>query len=183
VTFWQRTPREVYSVYGEEEYLSENDIHASGQASQPPAEGEGSPLFTGGGSHSRSGRLLGLGLLLGVTVGAFGLVAVNAFRPRGAPTNGVVRGAQASAPGRPPATASARPGPAHRSQAFAVPGSATHAAAPPRVRPSRSRGLDSAKEGPSSGVQAPHPIQRLETEVSSRNVSRIPIDGEFDFER
>src|SRR5258708_36868221 len=93
VTFWQRTPREVYSVYGEEEYLSENDAHASGQASQPLAE-EGSPVFAGAGSrHSRSGRLLGLGMLLGVTVGALGLVAVNASRPPAPPANGTLRGA------------------------------------------------------------------------------------------
>jgi hypothetical protein len=182
VTFWQRTPRAVYSVYGEEEYLSENDAHASGQASQSLADGEGSPLFAGTGSHhSRSGRLLGLGLLLGVTVGALGLVVVNASRPHAAPANGVVRGAPASAPGHPPATASAKPGPAARSQAFAIPGSGTPATAPPQVRPSQSRVLNSGKAGLPSQVQAP--TQRLKTEVSTRNMPATPIDGEFDFER
>jgi hypothetical protein len=183
VTLWQRTPREIYSVYGEDEYLSEDDARASEQAPKPLAGAESSPPPAREGSHhSRSGRLLGLGLLIGVTVGALGLVAVNASRPHVSPANGVVRG-PASALTRPPATVYAKPGVGARRQAFAIPGSGARATVPPQVRPSQWRGLHLEKARPSSQVQAPHPIQPPTTETPARDAPRTAIEGEFDFER
>jgi hypothetical protein len=78
---WQRAPREVYRVYGEDEYLAAEDRPASEQpyASAADSIGEDSPSALvspiPGGLHP--GRLMGLGLLVGVTIGAVGLIVVN----------------------------------------------------------------------------------------------------------
>lgn len=93
MSLWRRAPRQVYRVYGEDEYLAEEHVadesedlrcvERSGlgenqaEVEVSPAVGGrkrgpevGSLSFTG----SRTPRLVGVGLLLGVTVGAAGLV-------------------------------------------------------------------------------------------------------------
>ncbi|MGA7704292.1 MAG: hypothetical protein WB998_05290, partial [Solirubrobacteraceae bacterium] len=91
MSLWRRTPRQVYRVYGEEEFLSEE--HTAGeaesfahpeQADSPGRAGspdETSPQTRGSeiggpavGVRSRTPRLVGVGLLLGVVVGVAGLV-------------------------------------------------------------------------------------------------------------
>ncbi len=79
---WRRTPRAVYRVYGEDEYLDD----------ETRVEGDTNPTF--GGEHasedrhtatyprprgSRSNRFVGIGLLVGVIVCVLGLVVVNAL--------------------------------------------------------------------------------------------------------
>ena len=75
MSLWRRAPRQVYCVYGEEEYLSEE--HAAGETELPrQMTGTGSfeqdPEITGemrsrAGSHTS--RLIWVGLLLGVMFG------------------------------------------------------------------------------------------------------------------
>jgi hypothetical protein len=74
VTLWKRAPRSVYSVYGEQEYLSGGDLDAGEQEPSLAIAYEPS-------SASRSTRLLGLGLLVGVILSAIALVALNASHP------------------------------------------------------------------------------------------------------
>jgi hypothetical protein len=73
MTFWKRAPRSVYSVYGEEEYLSEEPDAGAQQAS--PA------IVSEPRRASLSRGLLGFGLLLGVTLSAIALVALNYSHP------------------------------------------------------------------------------------------------------
>jgi len=109
MSLWHRAPREVYRVYGEDEYLDDGGESAeyvgsgedgvSGEATESakPAEHATSVGYAGSaeahrsaqnravGRHpvsstshrSHSGRLVGVGLLVGVTVGTLGLIALN----------------------------------------------------------------------------------------------------------
>lgn len=79
MSLWRRAPRQVYRVYGEDEYLAEEHVAADteflGEAEDPRSYESGSEIRTA--AHptgSRTSRLVGVGLLLGVTVGAAGLV-------------------------------------------------------------------------------------------------------------
>lgn len=78
---WLRAPREVYRVYGEDEYLEGEDGSASEQprvsAGDSIEEDSHVALASATSRGSRQGRLIGLGLLVGVTVGAVGLLVVN----------------------------------------------------------------------------------------------------------
>lgn len=109
MTLWRRAPREVYRVYGEDEYLDEDASSSGAEESSTPLVAEESwtpPVAeeswthpSGERSHqaavhghvgdryamvespedrSRAGRLVGLGLLVGVIVSAAALVALNA---------------------------------------------------------------------------------------------------------
>ena len=109
MTLWRRAPREVYRVYGEDEYLAEDSSSSGAEESWTPLVAEESwtpPVAeqswthpSGERSHqaavhehvgdryavvespadrSRAGRLVGLGLLVGVIVSAAALVALNA---------------------------------------------------------------------------------------------------------
>ena len=98
MTLWHRAPREVYRVYGQDEYLADDALSADDESFAPHAAEESWAPPTGKESHrtpthahaayqhsavappshsSRSGRLVGLGVLMGVTVGALGLVVLN----------------------------------------------------------------------------------------------------------
>jgi hypothetical protein len=79
MTLWRRAPREVYRVYGEDEYLAEDEPIVGELAGTAGGDGDGRH-FTIGRSRSpgsRSGRLIGLGLVVGVTLGVAGLVVRN----------------------------------------------------------------------------------------------------------
>jgi hypothetical protein len=70
MTLWNRSPRAVYQVYGEEEYLDGDDVRATQeQSSQPVSEPE---------RGSRTAPLIGLGLLIGVCLAVLGLLLLNA---------------------------------------------------------------------------------------------------------
>jgi hypothetical protein len=91
MTLWHRAPRAVYRVYGEEEYLAEQH---DGVEEPPPGGADrqtGRPVIVSSaprGSHAA--RLLGLGLLAGVTLGAVGLVVSNLSHRAPAPLGPVV---------------------------------------------------------------------------------------------
>ena len=128
MTLWHRAPREGYRVYGEDEYLADDTLsadeesfapHVAGESFAPHVAEESWAQPTGEESHrtpthehatyhysavappshrSRSGRLVGLGLLAGVTLGAFGLVALNAtHRSPAAPSAAVAQTAHPDA--------------------------------------------------------------------------------------
>jgi len=79
MSLWRRAPRQVYRVFGEEEYLTEEHVAADSEFLR---EAEDSRSYENGSeiratayhARSRTPRLVGVGLLLGVTVGVAGLV-------------------------------------------------------------------------------------------------------------
>ncbi len=108
MTLWQRAPRAVYSVCGEDEYLSEDGLHAAGDepgarhlGDEPGArhlvEEPSTPYLAQAPLRSSSsGRLVGLGLLVGVIVSAAVLVVLNrAHRPVGPSRVAVVQAGSA----------------------------------------------------------------------------------------
>jgi hypothetical protein len=100
MSLWQRAPREVYRVYGDDQYL-EGESFAEGDGAQreqttevapeesttgswtafaggapaPPAGNDGSsPLRS---SRSHAGRMLGFGLLVGVSLATLAVLLLN----------------------------------------------------------------------------------------------------------
>jgi hypothetical protein len=177
MTFWHRAPREVYRVYGQDEYLAEDDAHAA-EESWPPLVGEEprqssahddpasvlggidpddvgtAAAYRDGGLHrtvassrshgSRSGRLVGLGVLVGVTVGALGLVALNAtHRSPAAPRVVVAQTTHAGAA----AHASVDAPISHRSVVGMSNGPASRMRAPARARTRASRHSSAGSAG------------------------------------
>ena len=189
LTLWQKAPREVYRVYGEDEYLSGQDALASEQAAQSPAGQEGPQPFHGEGSHnSRSGRLMGLGLLLGVIAGAIGLVVVNASHPHVPRSSSVARGGPASIATRLSVTTSSEQRRAVHRQALAGvhPGKGTPRY-PARGRPPGAP-FSQGRSHPGRAqrfvpIQAPEVIQPTGVEISASHGPPTSIYGEFDFER
>jgi hypothetical protein len=112
MSLWRRAPREVYRVYGEDQYL-EGDTAPEGEAAPPedttavepdsrgvasrtafaadvppaPPGAAGSPSARPGGSHA--GRLVGVGLLMGVGLATLVLVFSNLSDRHGAPPDPV----------------------------------------------------------------------------------------------
>jgi hypothetical protein len=99
VTLWQRAPRAVYSVCGEDEYLSEDGLHVAGDelGARHLVDEPSTPYLAQAPSRSSSsGRLVGLGLLVGVIVSAVVLVVLNrAHRPVGPSRVAVVQAGSA----------------------------------------------------------------------------------------
>jgi hypothetical protein len=90
---WRRAPRAVYRVYGEDEYLDAGEA-AVGEDTNRGFGGEHAAEDQHTAAHQkpfglRLGRLVGIGLLVGVTVCAFGLVVGNVLhRPSVATRSG-----------------------------------------------------------------------------------------------
>lgn len=78
MSLWRRAPRQVYRVYGEDEYLAEEHVAADAEFLRAEDSHSYEKRSELGGAApptaSRTPRLVGIGLLLGVTVGAAGLV-------------------------------------------------------------------------------------------------------------
>ncbi len=117
MSLWHRTPREVYRVYGEDQYL-EGETASEGEtalredttavepdsgagtswgafaADAPPASPDiaGSPSARPSGL--RAGRLIGVGLLVGVALATLGLVFLNMSHRHGAAPELVGQGAR-----------------------------------------------------------------------------------------
>lgn len=76
MSLWHRAQREVYRVYGEDQYLEgetapAGEMAPAGQMDRPD------------GLHA--GRLIGVGLLVGIGLATLGLVFLNLGHPRRAP--------------------------------------------------------------------------------------------------
>jgi hypothetical protein len=234
MTLWHRAPREVYRVYGQDEYLAEDDVHAADESWPPPVGEEprqssahDDPASVLGGidpddvgttaayrdeglhhtvassrSHgSRSGRLVGLGVLVGVTVGAFGLVALNAtHRSPAAPRVVVAQTIHAGAA----AHASVDVSISHRSVVGISNGPVARMRAPARARtrapdhPSAGSAHSSAGSAGGNTTVAPtsagsvskaasaesaQPPPPTTSEPTRSGAPAPPIDGEFEFER
>jgi hypothetical protein len=78
MSLWRRAPRQVYRVYGEDEYLAEEHLAADAdflRAEDSRSYEKRSEIGAAAPpTASRTPRLVGIGLLLGATVGAAGLV-------------------------------------------------------------------------------------------------------------
>src|ERR1700722_3634327 len=116
MSFWHRAPREVYRVYGEDEYLAGDGSSAGGSVPADedlPVEDEAlgdaataesysslssrrDATFSSSldSSRTRTRRLLGLGVLAVVTGGTLGLVVLNASHRPGATAGTSARGGQ-----------------------------------------------------------------------------------------
>jgi hypothetical protein len=176
MTLWRRAPREVYRVYGEDEYLSEDSVHAREEPSPTLADERT--------RDSRSGRLVGLGLLAGVIVGAVGLVVLNASHQHAARRSEVAHSAPKGAASNPSATVSASPGPAvATSTAF---GPHAHAHVPPSASPLHRRWPHTGRVARAAAIATPvGPGQTglHMAELSGSEGAAPSIDGEFGFER
>ncbi|MFZ1154971.1 MAG: hypothetical protein WAN93_08715 [Solirubrobacteraceae bacterium] len=196
MTLWHRAPREVYRVYGEDEYLAEGEIHAEGYAH---AEGEVHAYSTahveeetrrsslrGRAQGRRSQRLVGLGLLVGVAVGALGLVALNAsHRPAVGSQPGFAHSADAPAARRPSTGALADPSPAVRMPTEA--GSSRRKLAPqsaPAHQPFRPRlrAGSPINSAPSAALAETRELWPSASELSESDTASA-TDEEFNFER
>ncbi len=94
---WHRAPRQVYRVYGEDEYLAQDDLQAQETGPTPvDGYGYGDHAVASSRPHSsRAGRLVGLCLFVGVSAGALGLVVVNVLhRSRVASRSVIAQGAR-----------------------------------------------------------------------------------------
>lgn len=118
MSLWQRAPREVYRVYGEDQYLEgeerategetvpredaatvEPDSRAGTSGATFAAEVSPAAARTDGSSSTRSGgqhasRLIGVGVLAGVSLATLALVFLNASHPRGVATEPFAQGAR-----------------------------------------------------------------------------------------
>ncbi len=204
MTLWRRVPREVYRVYGQDEYLAGDDqAPAQPSSSATPVEYE---------RGSRSGRLVGLGALVGVSVGALGLVLTHASsRAPAARSSGIAQSARPSAGGQPDARREPtfrRASVGSRAHADATIGAypalspSSHPAVPrrralsralsssalPHARSGRlpskplSSAVSSARSTPSLAVELSHG-QLATPELSASGASLSPVAGEFEFER
>lgn len=199
MTLWHRAPREVYRVYGQDEYLAEDDrsrveeLHAE---SVDGYRGDDHPSVTSSQSHaSRPARLVGLGLLVGVVVGVVGLVVLNGSHPSSArPQSSVVQSAPKDAAGRSSTAAhesgashaftriSAGPEPATPASGNAVSRAraSMRSSARPLPRPRAERPTESASN---TVAVMPSQPQSPASELSGPDAAVSSIDGEFDFER
>jgi hypothetical protein len=197
VTFWQRAPREVYRVYGEEEYLAEDnpEVHAEGDMrtrGERYAERDAhsgtqtwpSPLKT---QRPHSRRLIGLGLLASVTAGAFGLIVLNVSRrPLVAPRPDISQGAEERAARRRSAGALAEPKSAVPASATAVSNRRLPVARRNRAKARQSARLRSSTRGPVDLAPGPASaeIEQLRSPIYESDAAAVlPLDHEFDFER
>jgi hypothetical protein len=212
MTLWSRTPRAVYRVYDEDEYLAgadapdENEV-APGPVSQWPASesgqsdpahtenrGAASVAYSGEDCHKltarfhrdNSSRLLALGLLAGVTASAVGLVALEALRhsPPAHPSSAARRDPLLLA--RPASPAPIPPASiAHAVSVATVPTSSVPPVPERHVSgptPHRRRAVVLL----GSDAQLPSwPIEEsgAVAEVAAQHTAELQVDDEFGFER
>jgi hypothetical protein len=165
----------------------------------PPHRVEGHPtVVSPRPSRSRPGRLVGLGLLVGVTVGAFALVALNAsHRAPMAPQSGVAQSPRVGAVSRTStandasdaSNASAglptNPGPVHPAT---VP--ISHARVSVRSLARSLSHQPSRAESPTESTPIPSSMEPWQSQQSTPELPEPDVDvpatavaGEFDFER
>lgn len=197
MTLWNRAPREVYRVYGEDEYLAGDALSAGEESPPAPADEYEADRHAAVGSpsqRSRSGRLAGLGMLAGVTMAAFGLVALHATQ-RSSPALRVVVAqtthasitahAAIDAPVSHTAAAEMSHGPMLRVRSPArartcVPCHHVARSVDANVTVAPTSAESALKAVSAEGAQPPHPIA---SESTRSGAQAPPIDGEFEFER
>jgi hypothetical protein len=197
MTLWRRAPREVYRVYGEDEYLADDDGPAAEERyanSVPGQRDDRHPSMTAARSHgSRPGRLVGLGLLVGVTAGALALVVLNAsHRSRAVPPGAAQSATDGTASH---ASSASHPSAFHHTSSAISAGSEPGIRSPSKpisyARPSARphvRPLARRTERPPEFAPNAVPVKLWRAQVSTSELpksgaSASPIDGEFGFER
>jgi hypothetical protein len=126
MSLWSRAPRQVYMVHGEDDPVAEDDLTPSERMA---------PALDASTEGSRSGRVLGLALLVVVALGAVGLVLLSlSHAPAGRQsTVGGELAPRATRPAFPGLPTTARP----EIQAPARTKRHARASIPPQVRPRR----------------------------------------------
>jgi hypothetical protein len=202
MNLWQRAPREVYRVYGEDEFLAE-DRAPSAEHTAPVGESPSiaHPGRTGA-MWPSTARLLGLGLLLGVSVVALGLVLLNASHRHAAShaeaTDAGVPGDTRSDMARPGASGDRAPvhlpvptlmgaGHEHKASSGHPQLAAPEAVSMPaslHVRAYRSSQQHEAPAGQSCCTSVgPSSLQSSSSRWSPLELSEASSEVEFDFER
>jgi hypothetical protein len=196
MTLWRRAPREVYRVYGEKEYLAEGDslIEGHEQSGDESRMDEATrvqdaqiPSFDSGTRSSRSVRLVGLGLLMGVTAGVLALVVSNASHRSGTGAPHSAKSTKLPATHHPSAGALAKANRTGRAPALPIPGQ--HTPRLPRVSVSARKHVHPVSHGgstsdrASAGVTRPSRYWISSSEPSSTATESTPVIEEFDFER
>jgi len=200
MTLWRRAPREVYRVYGEEEYLGGDAPSAVEESHQAPVQEHAKDHYAVVGHpayRAQAGRLVGLGLLVGVVVSAAALVVLNvAHRPPTAPPATVARVAHAHGAARAssgaaidggsPVSVSKNPTPRvrARTRTRARVGAHSSTGHPSGGRSSTRqahRSAESVSEAASAEWSAPP--RSTTSDPAPSGAEAPPIGGEFEFER
>jgi hypothetical protein len=189
MTLWRRAPREVYRVYGEEEYLAGGEANvrderrlemdaASDEETRRFSHGEKAPSLS-------PSRLIGLGLLVCVALVAFVLVLSNATHRQSAAQTGVTPGSKSRSADRQSVGVLADRKLAARASTVTV------SSPPESVRPlihSRLRQLPSRRSPPgnqSDPTQSAAAVETIELQPSTAGFSHTAAsraEDEFDFE-
>jgi hypothetical protein len=177
MTLWSRAPREVYRVYGEDEYLTEE--HDAVEAVHPRTETDGledrQSVLAQSPSRSRSARLIGFGLLAGVTVGATGLVVSSASHRDSTPPSQILsRGAPTQIAGQAPTASFSAKGYAARTRVSGSSSQPRQLARTHRLSIGRSKTFLAVSDD-RPWLEAPFP--------PTTNMPASPPRGEFEFER
>lgn len=198
MSLWRRAPREVYRVYGEDQYLEgertpeaqvaaredattvESDRSAGSSwdafaADVPPASPRTADRASARPRGLHTGRLVGVGLLVGVGVATLALVFLNASRQRGVAPEPLAQGARAEARQRVDRVSGVTPAPAIAHSESTRSAWASRSSVSPTVAQAGTSGQRLKREGETPSVHAPDPVARLER---ARAVSpRLPCDG------
>ncbi len=205
MSLWRRAPRQVYRVYAEDEYLAEEHGAAESErlreAEQPGSRERRPEIGLSPPTGSRTARLVGVGLLLGATVGAAGLV-LSHLTHEASPPRGSSSGSLAA---RRPSPTSSRSF-SHRTsgEASADPQSESQSSGTSRIRASVSGyappGFAADRRASASAAAAREPVESRRSasartagpnwsaRAAASATSQAPVSsavagGEFEFER
>jgi hypothetical protein len=205
MSFWRRAPRQVYRVYEEDDFLADEHSTAEPKYLREAEESgthENSPEFGSAASPlgSRMTRFVGVGLLLGVTVGAVGLILSHLThemsRPRdssaGASTARSVPASSRQLPHRASGKSSAEPESESQLRGESTIRASVSASAPRGFANDRRtfRSVPAAREPVESRLSAPARVTQpnlsgnVATFVASKtSMASAAAGGEFEFER
>ncbi len=203
MSLWRRAPRQVYCVYGQDEYVS--DGHPAGETEPPHDEPESDFLgrapevgVPAPGARSRGPRLIGVGLLLGAAIGAGGLV-VSHLHGQSSPPGAGASAPSAAHPIPPASSGSERRAPGASSARPDLQARSNERPASPAGTPESS--LPGVADGPGGGSTATPSAQARQTVVARRakatadvrvdaptespspTAASAPAGAEFEFER
>jgi hypothetical protein len=217
MSLWHRAPREVYRVYGEDQYLDEESASQEDAATVEPDSRAGvswaafaaevppdSPRTTDGSSvrpgGSHAGRLIGVGLLVGVGLATLALVFLSVSHRHGAAPELVGQGPRVEAEQRVDRVAGASRARVIAHSVNRRPVQAPRFSAPPAMTSIRTSGPTLQHRVPADG--GPDPARRLErawsatlrspgngapapvaVEAPTRTAIEPPAQDEFGFER
>ena len=204
MSLWRRAPRQVYCVYGQDEYLSEAASAGDTELQQHEAERDFADRapevgVAAPGARSRGPRLIGVGLLLGAAIGAGGLVVSHLHSQSSPPRAGASASSAAhpippASSGAPARRAPGASGARHKSQVRPSERSASPAGTPesslpgvaagPRGGSSATRSAQARQTVVARGARATVDV-RVDASTESPSPTAAPATAgeEFEFER